>query len=374
MVVYRCSRCSRSTPVEEPVWRCPCGGLFDLDYKPVIDPEVIRTGPPTLWRYRDAIPLPPGARIISLDEGFTPLTRIELDGHPVLIKEDQRFPTGSYKDRGASVLVSLAATIGVQELVEDSSGNAGAAIAAYAARAGIKARILVPERASEGKLALIRASGAHLERIPGDREATAVAARTAAESSFYASHCWNPFFLQGTKTFAYEVCEQLGWKAPDAVVVPVGNGTLLLGASIGFAELRRAGLIATVPRIVAVQAAHCAPLAQAFNAGSKNLLPPESFIAPDTMAEGIAIPEPVRGSQILKAVRDSGGHFITVSEDEITKALRDMAEEGHLIEATSAAAIAGLRIFLAQSGSRDTCIVSTFTGHARKPTKAPEWG
>ena len=358
-----CSACGRRHVVNASTWRCDCGGVLDLEFEPVIDKDAIRRGPPTLWRYREAIPLPHDARVITMGEGFTPLVPIEIDGRSVLIKQDQLFPTGSYKDRGASVLISLAASLGVSELIEDSSGNAGSAIAAYAALASIRARILVPESTSEGKLALIAATGARLDRIPGSREATALAARNAAESAFYASHCWNPTFLQGTKTFAYEVCEQLGWQAPDSVVLPVGNGSLLLGAAIGFAELRTAGITTGVPRIVAVQAAACDPLARAFADGSDT---PVTSQPSKTMAEGIAIAEPTRGLQILKAVRVSGGRFLTVTEEEISEALADMAERGFCIEPTSAATMAGLRSYLRHGASPGESIVSVFTGRGRK--------
>ena len=249
--------------------------------------------------------------------------------------------------------------------MEDSSGNAGCAIAAYCAQARIKCEIFVPEDTAVGKLAQIRMYGARLNRIPGYREDTAHAVLNAAESDYYASHSWNPFFFQGTKTFAFEVCEQLGWKAPDSLIVPVGNGTLLLGASIGFNELMAAGLTHKIPRIVGVQAASCAPLYKAFK---ENLEEIPKIDKKDTLAEGIAIAEPIRGKQILEAVKKSKGAFISVDDLEIRKSIRRLCEMGFYIEPTSAATIAGLSKYL-ESSHPDEIIVSVFTGHGLKTTE-----
>ncbi len=200
-------------------------------------------------------------------EGFTPLVETDFNGHRVLLKIDYLFPTGSYKDRGATVLISKAKELGIKKVIEDSSGNAGSAIAAYCARAGIGCEIYVPQTTSLGKLVQIQAYGANLRRIEGSREETARVAMEAASRIYYASHCWNPFFLHGTKTFAFEIWEQLGWKAPDVLILPVGHGTLFLGAYLGFKELKEAGLVKRVPKLVAVQSVSCAPLYKAFKKG-----------------------------------------------------------------------------------------------------------
>jgi threonine synthase len=207
---------------------------------------------PSLWRYREALPIHRDKSIISMREGFTPLEEIDFNGHLVLMKIDYLFPTGSYKDRGATVLVSKAREMGIKRVVEDSSGNAGAAIAAYCIKAGIGCEIYVPRGTSLGKLIQIEAYGATLKRVKGSRERTAQVAMQAASRTYYASHCWNPFFLHGTKTFAFEIWEQMGWKAPDVLILPVGHGTLFLGAYIGFKELKKAGRVKSVPRMVGV--------------------------------------------------------------------------------------------------------------------------
>jgi len=360
-----CHKCNCSYSADLPRWSCDCGGVLDLDFQPSFDIRTIANRRPTMWRYREAFPINQDTDIVSMDEGFTSLLEIAVGGKRVLIKQEQLFSTGSYKDRGASVLISKIRELGITEVVEDSSGNAGSAIAAYCARAGIKCHIYVPAKTSPAKLAQIRSYGAKLNLIPGSRENTAEAALLAAENLYYASHSWNPFFLQGTKTFAYEVCEQLGWGVPDTIVLPIGNGTLLLGASIGFDELKSAGVIKKTPKLIAVQAANCAPLYEMF---SKNLNNLPSIEVSDTIAEGIAVAKPVRGLQILDAVRQSGGHFITVSDNEIKQSLEEMCSQGFYIEPTAAATIAGLEKYLGRAES-DELIVSAFTGHGLKATE-----
>jgi len=300
-----------------------------------------------------------------MGEGFTSLEEMRFKGHRVLLKIDYLFPTGSYKDRGATVLISKLKELGIQKVIEDSSGNAGTAIAAYCAKAGIECKIYVPESTSSGKLVQIQAYGATLKKVEGSREKTAQKAMEAASEIYYASHCWNPFFLHGTKTFAFEVWEQMGWRAPDTLVLPVGHGTLLLGAYLGFKELKGAGKVKRIPRLVGIQSAACAPLYQAFKKGGKEALPIEKK---ETMAEGIAIANPVRGREILGAIRETDGEILTVSEREIGIALKEMSRKGHFIEPTSAATIAGLKRYLGKRSKKEI-VVSTLTGTGLKATE-----
>ncbi|MBN1579656.1 MAG: threonine synthase [Anaerolineae bacterium] len=357
-----CKMCGATYALHVQKWKCDCGSVLDLDLKPRFDLGKITGRKPTMWRYREAIPIYQDADIVSFDEGFTPLIQVDFDGHAVWVKQDQLFSTGSYKDRGASVLISQVRALGIDRVVEDSSGNAGCAIAAYCARAGITCDIYVPASTSPAKIAQIEAYGARLIKVPGSREDTARAVLAAAETTYYASHSWNPFFFQGTKCFAFEVCEQLGWRAPDAVVLPAGNGTLVLGAFLGFQELANAGLIAKIPRIVAVQAENCAPLYRAY---ANELAEPCPIDKQATVAEGIAIATPIRGSQILQAVRESGGQFVTASETEIRASLQAMWHKGFYIEPTSAATTAGVSKLIPQLDP-GWVIVSVFTGHGLK--------
>jgi threonine synthase len=360
-----CRACNKKFSLEEKIWKCACGGLLDLEFESAFPIEKIKSRKPTLWRYREAIPISRDRDILSFDEGFTPLVPVDFDGRRVWIKQDHLFPTGSYKDRGASVLMSKVQELGISRVVEDSSGNAGCAIAAYSARGGIQSEIYVPQNSSPGKLAQIEAYGAVLKKIPGSREETARAVWTAAQKDYYASHSWNPFFFHGTKTFAFEVWEQLGWKAPDTVILPVGNGTLLLGASIGFGELLEAGMIRETPRIIGVQSVHCAPLAKAFREELKEI---PKIQPQDTLAEGIAIAEPVRGKQILEAVKKSGGLFISVHDREVKSALRLVSRKGFYVEPTAAATVAGVLQYIRNSDPEEI-LVSVFTGHGLKATE-----
>jgi threonine synthase len=361
----KCLTCQQTFSLDDPRWRCDCGGLLDIEYTPQFDFELISQCSDNMWRYRQALPISEDAEIISLDEGSSPLTALQIGGREVLVKQEHLSPTGSYKDRGASLMITKARQLGIRRVVEDSSGNAGCAVAAYCARAGIQCDIYVPASASLGKLAQIGFYGANLHRIPGTREDTAYAVMEAAQQHYYASHSWNPFFFHGTKTFAYEICEQLGWDAPDTLVLPAGNGTLLLGAWIGFNDLLQAGIIKQLPKLVAVQAVACPPLFEAFIQGRDEPVPVDKQ---PSLAEGIAIAEPVRGSQMLSAVRQSGGTFLVVSEAEIRAALQMVARQGHYIEPTSAAIIAGVEQYIKQGADEDT-LVTAFTGHGLKATE-----
>ncbi len=360
-----CQACRTAYSLNAPRWKCDCGALLDIEFEARFELDRIASRPPTMWRYREAIPIQDNANIVSFNEGFTPLLEVDFDSRSVWIKQDHLFPTGSYKDRGASVLISKIKELGITKVVEDSSGNAGSAMAAYCAKTGVDCSIFLPQDAADGKLAQVRLYGAKLNKIPGSREDTAQTVLKAAQKTYYASHSWNPFFFQGTKTFAFEICEQLGWRSPDTIILPVGNGTLLLGAYIGFVELLEARVTRKIPQIVAVQSKNCAPLHKAFR---ENLPKNPPIVKEKTLAEGIAIADPIRGKQIVQAVRESGGDFVIVSEAEILQALKSMCLKGFYIEPTSAATIAGIGQYLHQASAQEI-VVSVFTGHGLKATE-----
>ena len=254
--------------------------------------------------------------------------------------------TGSFKDRGSSVMLAVAVESGVTELVEDSSGNAGASVAAFSARCGVRAHIFAPSTAPAAKLKQIAVYGAVVHAVDGTRDETAQAAVDfhRERGIVYASHALSPYFLEGTKTFAWEVLGQAGGELPAHVVFPVGNGSLLLGAYKGFVELRDAGLISDVPRLHGVQTDAVRPIAAAF-AG-------EAWSASDaekTVAGGIAVASPARLRQIVDAVGASGGAAVTVDEASIATWQRKLAaREGVFAEPTSAAAFAGLARLVAK--------------------------
>ena len=357
-----CIKCHTKHDANQKIWRCTCGGLLDIINSPRFDMARIDANAPGLWRYRSTLPIEDDDNIISFGEGFTPMIEVDINGRSIYFKMDHLCPSGSFKDRGAAVMMSKVKELGIKRVVEDSSGNAGAAIAAYSAAADIAGDIYVPAETSPSKLAQIEAVGADLHKIPGGREATALAAFKAADSAYYASHSWNPFFFQGIKTISFEICEQLGWKAPDIFIAPVGNGTLLLGAFLGFKELIEAGIIERLPQIIAVQTEQCAPLAKAFAHGGDI---PEAITKRATIAEGIAVAKPIRGAQILEAVRASKGKFMTVSENEIASMLSYLRKRGIYVEPTAAVAAAGAAKVSGAIAEKNV-IASVFTGHGLK--------
>jgi len=228
-VEYSCSRCGRRETAATRKAKCECGGLWNLEYAPPrFEPGLIDKTTWSLFRYKAFLPLEgEGWKDISLGEGMTPLIRLDED---LLLKMDYFMPTLSFKDRGAALLVAHCRAIGVDSVVQDSSGNAGNSVAAYCARAGIGCEIFVPEGTSPGKIAMIRSHGATVNVVPGSRDRCAELCREKVEREgiYYANHVYNPFFFEGTKTYIYEVFEQLG-RIPSTLFIPVGNGTLFLG-------------------------------------------------------------------------------------------------------------------------------------------------
>jgi threonine synthase len=370
-VAYLDARSGETFDIEQPRW---CGtDRAPLLLTPLagITKDDVDTGTRSLWRYRAALPLPV-ADPISMGEGCTPLLARRLHGADVWLKCEWFMPTASFKDRGASVMLSLLRQQGISHVLEDSSGNGGAAIAAYAAAGGLRATIMAPSATSPAKTVQMRAHGAEVELIPGDRQATADAAVAASDRIFYASHNWHPFFLQGTKTLAYELWEDLGFRAPDNVIVPCGAGSNVLGCEIGFAELLQSGAISTPPRIFAAQPANCAPIAAAFLAGE----PVETAISP-TIAEGTAITKPIRLMEVLAALTESGGGAVMLSEAEIVEATLALARIGIYVEPTCAQVHAALGKLL-ESGAitpdQTTVLVLTGTGLKATPTIAAMLG
>lgn len=317
------------------------------------------TDRPGLWRYDRLLPPVAPAHRLSLGETTTPL--LPLAGR--LAKLDFLLPTGSFKDRGSAVLASCALEAGATRAVADSSGNAGASLAAYFAAAGIPLTVFVPATASSPKIAQARRYGAEVVAVAGDRAAVAAAAQRYVEESgaFYASHGRSPEFVAGVRTLAAELVGQLGG-APCSVVVPVGAGTLVLGLAEGFALLRAEGAIDRVPQLFGVQAEPCAPLASAFAAGREDV--DASLAWRPSIAEGINIERAPRAPEVLAAVRGSGGAVVAVEEPAIMAAQTELARRGILVETTSATAWAGAAR-LAEAGLVDEPVV-VLTGSGLK--------
>ncbi len=359
-------RSGATFPLDQPRWCGPDHAPLLLTPLPGITRGDIDTGTRSLWRYRAALPFAV-ENPITLGEGCTPLIPATVAGVRVLLKCEWFNPTCSFKDRGASVMLSLLRAQGIDHVLEDSSGNGGAAISAYAAAGGMTATIMAPDSTSPAKTVQMRAHGAAVELIPGTRQDTADAAIARSGSIFYASHNWHPFFLHGTKTLAYELWEDLGFRAPDNVIVPCGAGSNVLGCEIGFSELLRAGETGHLPRIFAAQPANCAPVAAAFMAGSDEAVP--ATISP-TMAEGTAIAHPVRLREVLGALRETRGGAVTLTETEIANATLDLARIGIYVEPTSAQVAAAFAKLVATgtiTAEQTTVLVMTGSGLKATP-------
>ena len=299
---------------------------------------------------------------ISMGEGCTPLHPGHYRGHPCTFKLEWFSPTGSFKDRGASALISMLRQMGVTAVLEDSSGNGGAAIAGYGAMAGIDVKVLVPASTSIAKVVQARAYGADIVRVPGPREATEAAAIDMSADVFYASHNWHPFFLQGTKTLGYEIWEDMGFRVPDNIVIPASAGSNLLGCYLAFTELMRVGEIDRLPRLFVSQPENVAPLHLAFQAGVEHYV--DQDFGP-TVAEGTAIKRPIRLREMLQALRESKGGTTAVSESEIIEASLALARNGIYVEPTCAHAAAGFAKLIEDgsiAAAEDTIVILTGTG------------
>ena len=338
---FRCMNCNQPYPSSGFPYCCEkCWGLFDFIHPISYDPvRLAKPGRRSIERYRRSFPLPVDVDFVSLGEGDTPLLSHRISSREIFFKCEHLNPTGSFKDRGSAVLVSALFAAGIEEAVEDSSGNAGASLAAYAARAGIQVRIYVPESASGPKLSQIGAFGAQVVQIPGPRSATTEAVqRDAVGGSVYASHAYLPYGIAGIATIAFEIVEQLKG-SPGTVITPVGHGTLLLGLHRGFQALQSAGVIDRFPALVGVQASACAPLWAAYSDSASGLHTASEGV---TVAEGVRIIQPLRGDAILQAIRESGGTMIAVDEEKILKGRDALARIGLYVEPTSALVISAL--------------------------------
>jgi len=327
-------------------WRCDCGA--PLSYA---DPPALPADPPDpaaldrergLWAFADLLPEPFDARA-TLGEGFTP--ELDAPAFDCRVTLESVSPTASFKDRGATTTIARALALGVDRVVDDSSGNAAAALATYAARAGLDCEVYVPAGVKPGKLRAVEAAGATPVRVEGGRAAVtdACVAAVADGDAWYASHAWRPSFLAGTATWAYEVAARRDWTAPDAVVAPVGHGTLFLGAWRGFRRLRAAGWTDRTPRLYAAQAAGTAPVVAALHGdGAAGGDAADGAAGGNDVADGIQIDAPVRRAEILRAVRESGGDALAVDRETTEAALDRLCRAGLYVEPTCAVAPAAL--------------------------------
>lgn len=348
-------------PFSENIWRSPSGRpLMVTPLSGITRSDIIECDR-SIWRYRKSLPVDI-QNPISLGEGLSPLIEREFCGHNCQFKLEWFSPTGSFKDRGASVLLSFLKQEGISTVIEDSSGNGGAAIAAYAAAAGMASKILVPASTQPAKIAQIRAYGAEVILVPGPREATEAAAIDMASEHFYASHNWHPFFLQGTKTLGYEIWEDLGFRVPENIVIPVGAGSNLLGCYLAFKELMSSGETSKMPKLFVSQPANCSPIHDSFQAGVDDYI--DANYSP-TVAEGTAIKRPIRLKQILRALRETSGGTAVSSESEIIDAGLTLARSGLYVEPSCAHAASAFSKLIEDGSIKDdeqTVVVLTGSG------------
>jgi threonine synthase len=360
---YYCPGCGHIWDADRPRWRCDCGSHVNLAPGRGLARNAIAANEATLWRYEATLALRQKPRI-SLGEGWTPLVTRNWRGTEVRFKLESQMPTGSFKDRGTVVMINHLLEVGVGPIHEDSSGNAGASIATYAAAAGIPCCVYVPAAAPRGKLVQIAAAGAEVRAIAGSRQDVSEAALSATGESFYASHNWHPYFIEGQKTLAFELWEQLGFHVPDNILVPTGYGSNILGLERGFDELERSGEITTRPRLFAVQAANCAAFAAAWGTAEDRFV---AFTAQPTIADGIATPKPVRIAEVLRAVRRSKGSVVAVAEEEIVPALTDLGQVGIFVEPTAATVGAALSRLLGDGSIQpEETTIAVVTGSGLK--------
>ncbi|MFF7813653.1 pyridoxal-phosphate dependent enzyme [Streptomyces sp. NPDC007945] len=355
-------RSGKRYPLDDPRWRGEDGGPLAVSTMPGLRPEQIDTAERSLWRYHAALPVPAAHRV-SLGEGCTPMVPLNWGGRRVHFKLEWFNPTSSFKDRGVTVMISHLAAQGADRVLEDSSGNGGSAVAAYAAAAGIRAKIIVPAATSAAKVLQARAYGAEIQLVSGSRAEVSDEAIRQSEQIPYASHNWHPMFIQGTKTIAYEMWESLGFTAPDNVVLVAGAGSNVIACDIAFRELLQAGQVDRLPRLFVGQPEHWATIADTFNgidpAGRGERVP--------TIAEGASIAHPVRLPEAVEAIRRSRGAAYAVPETEIHAAVRALSARGLYAEPTSSVAAATLDHFIASGEiAPDETTVVVLTGAGLK--------
>ncbi len=362
---YICRKCGKTYDTNTHLWRCDCGGAFwlDTDEKVKFSKADINKNEYSMWRYEKAYPIKKSEIVSTFGEGLTPLIEETWEGVNVWFKNEAMMPTGSFKDRGVVMLINALAAKGIKKITEDSSGNAGASVSAYAAKAGIECNVYVPASTSEGKVTQVIASGAKLHKIPGLRDKAAEAAQSVTDG-VYASHNWNPYFVEGVKSMAYEIWEQFNFSIPDNIICPTGNGSIALGLEQGFRELKDSGEINHLPKIYGVQPENCNPIYRKFYGES-----PE-FEAKETIAEGIALKFSSRRDEVADAIKNTNGKMVSVNENEILDALKNICKKGYYIEPTSCATFAGAtKLFKDRIISKNENTVIVISGNGLKASE-----
>jgi threonine synthase len=370
-----CARCAKRFEPGRAYNLCACGSPLLVRYGLTPDAgarlrEALPSRPPNLWRYLEVLPVARQASIVCLGEGCTPLLHARKLGAQLglpnlYLKDESRNPTGSFKARGLAVAVSMARELGIKKLAIPSAGNAGGALAAYAAPAGIEAAVFMPEETPLANRLECSLAGAEVVLIAGSIKDCGRAVRERGDAWFDVSTLREPYRIEGKKTMAYEIVEQLGWRVPDALVYPTGGGTGLIGMWKAFHEMQALGWIGgTRPRMFAVQAAGCAPMVRAFAAGAECA---EEWPEPRTVASGLRVPSARADFLILRALHESRGTALAVEDRAMLQGVRELAQtEGVLTSPEGGATLAALKRLLADgflSGYETVVLLLTASGY-----------
>jgi threonine synthase len=369
--MMKCISCGEEYSLGEIIYTCKkCGSTLEVVCKPDVSRDIFECRKSTMWKYKEFMPVDE-SKIVSLEEGGTPFCNCQKLGDKLgielYVKVEGSNPTGSFKDRGMSVGITKAVELGVETVGCASTGNTSASLAAYAARAGKRCIVLLPSgKVALGKLAQAMFHGAEVISIKGNfDEALETVTSLAIEGQLYLLNSVNPFRLEGQKSIGFEVVDDLGWKSPDRIILPVGNAGNISAIWKGVTEFHEAGFIEDLPMMTGIQAEGAAPIANAVRNGKKSI---EPVVNPETIATAIRIGAPVSAQKALRAIYDSNGMAETVTDEEILSAQKLLARtEGIGVEPASAASIAGL-LKLVENGEVDkgeqvVCIV---TGHLLK--------
>ncbi len=374
----RCIECGKAHDMSRPAYACTaCGNLLEIklderESRERLAKSGYRNRPISVWRYRDLIPVDPTVEPFTMNEGGTPLVKCsrlaaEHGLKSLYIKFDGTNPTGSFKDRGMTVGITKAKELGMKTVTCASTGNTSASLAAYAGRAGLKCVVLIPEgKVALGKLAQAMMHGALVVSVKGNfDQALDMVMKSSAELGLYVLNSVNPFRIEGQKTAAYEVCDQLGGKPPEHLYIPVGNGGNSAAYWKGFAEYESLSVTNAHPTIRGIQAEGAAPVAKMLATGASELVPVQK---PDTVATAIRIGNPANWKKTVRALKESGGGARTVTDKEILEAQKAMAKkEGIFAEPAGAAAFAGLLKDLDEGlVDKSSLIVCVSTGHGLK--------
>ena len=375
----QCINCGSKYVIDEIVYFCKkCGDLLEVKYDSgeldrAVKKSEWRIAPLAVWRYREFMPIKDSSKIVSLNEGGTGLHLCQRLGKhlgikQLYVKNEGENPTGSFKDRGMTVGVTKAVELGVKSVICASTGNTSASLAAYAAKAGLQCSVLIPSgKIAYGKLAQAMIYGAKVIQVRGNFDQTLDVVLKLSEKhrSIYLLNSINPFRIEGQKSLAYEICDQLNQESPDRVVVPVGNAGNISAIWKGFTEFHELGVVKVLPKMTGIQAVGAAPIAQAIKNGSDTIVPVGK---PETLATAIRIGAPVSWKKALMAIRESSGTAETVTDAEILAAQKLLARvEGLFVEPASASSIAGLKK-LVENGDvdKDERVVCVTTGHGLK--------